>query len=164
MNSLKLLSVGVFGELRGFQIDNRQLLENLLSEISSLSNDYVPHLYKEMAWGVLEMGIQQLMFLKGKNLYDCRYNQKAARCYLYEDHLEVELDKIMSHITSQMGNATNKTSPDHPFVYQILANGDLLVYMDVRDYEPLVTDTIEEERGDEQDIWLGPGLHSDSLW
>jgi hypothetical protein len=117
-----------------------------------------------MAWGVLEMGIQQLMFLKGKNLYDCRYNQKAARCYLYEDHLEVELDKIMSHITSQMGNATNKTSPDHPFVYQILANGDLLVYMDVRDYEPLVTDTIEEECGDEQDIWLGPGLHSDSLW
>jgi len=36
--------------------------------------------------------------------------------------------------------------------------------MDVRDYEPLVADTIEEECGDEQDVWLGPGLHSDSLW
>jgi len=118
-----------------------------------------------MAWGVLEMGIEQLMFLKGKNLNDCRYNQKAARRYLYADDLELELDKIMSHITHQMGNITNKTSPDHPFVYQILANGDLLVYMDVRDYEPLATDTFDEQEcGDEQDVWLGPGLHSDGLW
>lgn len=163
MNSLKLLSVGVFGELRSFQIDNRHLLENLLNEIGSISNDYVPHLHREMAWGLLEMGIEQLMYLKGKNLYDCHYNQKAARCYTYADELDAKLADIMSHICTQIGNATNKTSPDHPFVYQVLANGDLLIYMDVRDFEPLANDTIEE-CGDEQDIRLGPRLHPDSLW
>jgi hypothetical protein len=117
-----------------------------------------------MAWGVLEMAVEQLRFSKGLNRFDCHYNQKAARCFVYADKLEEETDKIFTHIISQIISATNKTSPDHPFLYQILANGDLLVSMDVRDYEPLATDTLEEECGDEQDVWLGPGLHSDSLW
>jgi hypothetical protein len=136
-----------------------------LNEIGIIANDYVPHLHKEMAWGVLEMGIEQLMLIKGKNLYDCHYNQKAARCFTYADELDDKLSDIMSYLCTQIGNATNKTSPDHPFVYQVLANGDLLVYMDVRDFEPLANDTFnQEDCGDEQDIRLGPRLHPDSLW
>ena len=142
MNSLMLLNAGVSDELRYFQIDTQNLLQNLLQEIGGISTGIPPDFdrYKEMAWGLLEMGVMYFGVGKGRRIDEQRYNQALVNKFTLAADRDDIITDIAAALHTQLISVLDKTGLEYPFAYQMLANGDILIGIDVRDFIPTPTD------------------------
>jgi hypothetical protein len=147
MNSLKLLNAGVYGELRYFQIETQSLLRPLLQEVSGLSTGTPPgfKLYKEMAYGLLEMGITEFAIYKGRPLEAPRFNMALARKYTLLADREPVIEDIAHALHLQVLSLIDKTYLEYPFAYRVLVNGNILVGIDVRDLEKVSAEEASAE-------------------
>jgi len=98
--------------------------------------------HEALVAGMLQLGVDTFAATKGVSLDATRYDVGLVKRHtLYEDREEIVAD-IVSALHTQVVRLLPKTSIDHRFAYRILANYDVLIGLDPRefDHEPLQDD------------------------
>ena len=90
--------------------------------------------YQAIALGLVQLALNDFTANhRGYDLGNTTYRFNAAKRQLLHDDQEQLIIDGSSWISRQVLAITPKTSLDHPFMFRVIANGDLLIGIDERD-------------------------------
>lgn len=90
--------------------------------------------YNQIAWGVVQSVLDYYTCCnRGFDLDDKAFGTRLARYHLLPDDLSDLTADGAWWLNSEINQLLDKTSLDHPFLFRVLSNGDLLIGIDERD-------------------------------
>ena len=72
---------------------------------------------------------------RGFDLGELTWGTRLARYHLLPDDLSELAQDIAAQIGGEVLKLIDKTVLEHPFLFRVISNGDLLIGIDVRDLE-----------------------------
>lgn len=90
--------------------------------------------YNLIAWGVVQSVVDYYTYChRGFDLDDKAFNVRLARYHLLPEDLSDLTADGAWWLGTELTHLLGKTTLDHPFLFRVLSNGDLLIGIDERD-------------------------------